>query len=322
MIKIIKSNKFISLLLVIMCIIIIFNPSVYSKSCLNGVSVWAFKVFPLMFPFFILTKLIANLNTPKENFLDKFFNKTYNTPKGSFSTFFLSALSGYPMGAKLICNMHENNHITTIEAKKMLSFCSVSGPMFMIGTVGVMMLNNFKAGVIILISNIIASLLNGLIYRGKKRKKEDLKLETNRQQISFADCVYDSLISVLMVGAYIVISFIFIDLLNNLGLINFISMTICKLFNCTENLNVIKSIFNGLIEITRGIFDLSNTALSLKIKTVISSSLIAFGGFSILLQSVSFLNNLKISIKHILIQKTTQALLCLIVSVILCILFL
>ena len=322
MIKIIKSNKFISLLLLIMCIIIIINPSSYAKSCLNGVSVWALKVFPLMFPFFILTKMIASLNTPKENFMDKFFNKVYYAPNGSFSTFFLSTLSGYPMGAKLIAQMHENKQINSTEAKKMLSFCSVSGPMFMIGTVGVAMLSSFKAGVIILISNMVASLLNGFIHRGKKQIKKELKLTNNNQSISFSDCVHDSLISVLMVGAYIVVSFIFIDLLRNLHITSFISNAICNLFKCESNFNVVQSVLNGIIEITRGIFDLSNSTLSLQTKTIISSGLIGFGGVSILLQSVSFLNKIKVPIKSMIIQKTTQGIICLIISFILCILFL
>ena len=139
-----------------MCIIIIFNPLTYAKSCLNAVSVWGFKVFPVLFPFFIFVNLISYLNPPKDNFMDKFFNKTYHTPNGSFLTFFLSVLSGYPMGAKLICTMYENKYISSNEAKKMLSFCSISGPMFIIGTVGVMMLQSFKAGFIILIANSLA----------------------------------------------------------------------------------------------------------------------------------------------------------------------
>ena len=122
-IKSIKSNKFISLLLIIMCLIIIINPEIYGKSCLNAISVWGLKVLPLMFPFFVLTKLIVNLSCPQKNIMDKFFNKLYHTPYGSFSTFFLSVLSGYPMGAKLITGLYESKHIEKNDAEKMLAFC-------------------------------------------------------------------------------------------------------------------------------------------------------------------------------------------------------
>ncbi len=305
-----------------MCIIIIINPSIYAKSCLNAISVWAFKVLPLMFPFFVLTKLIANLNQPKDNFMDKFFNKVYHTPNGSFLTFFLSVLSGYPMGAKLICSLFENKHISNEDAKRMLSFCSISGPMFMIGTVGVSMLFSYKAGIIILISNIISSLLNGLIYRGKATlNKNNLVYSSNKKQISLSDCVYDSLVSILMVGSYIVLSFIIIDILQNLNIISFVSNSICWVFNCNNHAYVVQSILKGFIEITRGIYDLSLIDISLKVKTIVSSVVISFGGLSIMLQSLSFLNTIKLPVKTLFLQKITQALICLIVSILLCSIF-
>lgn len=299
------------------------NPSIYAKSCLNAISVWAFKVLPLMFPFFIFTRLIVNLYQPKPNLMDKFFNKAYHAPIGSFSTFFLSTLSGYPMGAKLICSMHENKQITSAEAKKMLSFCSVSGPMFMLGTVGVAMLGNFKAGIIILISNIIASLLNGLIYRGKPSTNNNLVVCSSSNHDSLlADSVYDSLISILMIGSYIVLSFLVIDILTNLHIITLLSNAICCVFNLTKYHDIVQAFLQGQIEITRGILDLSVTSSSIKIKTILSSTLIGFGGFSVLLQSINFLSKVKIPVKTMIIQKATQALLCLAVSILLCLLFL
>ena len=322
MIKIFKSNKFIVLTLFIMCIILLFNPLVYANTCLNAISVWAVKVLPLLFPFFILTKLIVNLSTPKENFMDKFFNKVYHTPAGSFSTFILSVLSGYPMGAKLICEQYENRHINSKQAEKMLSFCSVSGPMFMLGTVGLAMLNSYKIGLIILFSNILASLLNGLIYRGRKNNelKKDCQIKLNKKSLS--DIVYDSLISILMVGSFIVLSFLLIEILNNLKIFTFVSDIICGVFKIKQHQDVVLAIMSGLIEITRGISDLAVCSVSLKIKGLIASSLIGFGGLSILLQSMSFLNKLNLSTKTMLKQKFTQGVLCLIISTLLCLIIL
>ena len=294
----------------------------YAKSCLDAISVWAFKVLPLMFPFFIFTRLIVNLSEVKPNFMDKFFNKVYHAPVGSFSTFFLATLSGYPMGAKIICTKFENNQITSIEAKKMLSFCSVSGPMFMLGTVGIAMLNSYKAGLIILISNIIASLLNGLIYRGKATKQEAPSQYYKSSSNILSDSVYDSLISILMVGSYIVLSFLIIDMLNNLKITSFLTNVICCVFKTSNSHDIVYSILNGTVEITRGILDLSKTSTPLINKTIIASTLIGFGGVSIMLQSISFLSKLKIPVKIMFVQKLTQALLCLIVTTFACLIFL
>ena len=324
MIKFLKSNKLMVILILFICFVFAINPQTYANSCLNAVSVWAIKIFPVMFPFFVFTRIIINLSENKPNFMDKFFNKIYNTPTGSFKTFFLSALSGYPMGAKLICVQFDENKITTNEAKKMLSFCSISGPMFMLGTVGLSILGSYKAGMIILISNIIASLFNGILYRGKTNKinTKNLVYSSTQKRISLGEQVQDSLNSILMVGAYIVLSFLLIDILKNLHIIESISSAICRVFNLSKNQDVVSSGLCGVFEITRGIIELNTTKIPLSIKTLIASSLIGFGGFSIFFQSLHFLEKLKIKKRIILLQKLTQAILCLLISTPLCAIFL
>lgn len=62
----------------------------------------------------------------------------------------MSVLSGYPIGAKLISEFYKNGVINTEESKKIIAFSSTSAPLFVIGTLGVFMLDNVSYGVIIL----------------------------------------------------------------------------------------------------------------------------------------------------------------------------
>lgn len=321
MIKSLKSNKLISLLLVIICIFFIIKPNVCSSSCLNAISVWSLKVLPMLFPFFVLTRLLISLADFKPGFMDKFFNKVYNAPNGSFFVFLLSALAGYPMGAKLISTMYENGKISNKQAEKMLSFCSVSGPMFMIGTVGVAIFNSYKVGLIILISNILACLINGLIYRGKQEKPcINSPIYNHKSNNVLADAVYDSLISILMVGAYIVLSFIFIDVLKELNVLSFICNICSSIFRCDKS--VVEGILISVVEITRGNIEINRASISLKMKTILASGVIGFGGISVFMQSLGFLKNLNIKPVKILVQKITQCLLCLVVTIFISIIFL
>ncbi len=313
--KLLKSNNFAILLLSIIALLFISNPMIYSRSCLEGVSVWATKVFPTLFPFFILSRLIVNLSTVGTNHIDKYFCKIYNAPNGSLVIFLLSAVSGYPMGAKLISTLYNDGKITNNDANKMLTFTSISGPMFMLGTVGVAILGSMKAGIVILISNILAGLLNGLLYRGKKQTKEYIVTKQSTNNLS--DIVYDSLLSILMVGAFIVISYLIIELLTTTRVLTFISSTLSKIFHLKNGETVISSIITGLIEITRGAIDISGSGISLFWQTIISSTSIAFGGISIMLQTTSFLNRLSIPIKTMLKYKLSQAVICFGLSIIL-----
>ena len=373
-----SKNKIITIIVLAICFVLILNPSVYSKSCLNAISVWALNVLPMLLPFFIFTRIIVSICPPKKSVLDKPFKKFYNTPNGSFLIFFLSVISGYPMGAKLISNMYENKYIDNDDALAMLSFCSISGPMFMIGTVGVSIFHSYKAGLIIMIANLLASIFNGLIFRKRIKSKQiynkkednnflkgsnlqiknvdlalnreknlnktdkikDINIEKDRIENRFikekledktneykekkseqnsdnknksssilADSVYDSLNSILIVGVYIMLSFLIIDLLKNIGFISNVASAICGVFNITDKQNVVESVLSGLVEITRGNIDLATTNISLQAKTIISSGLIGFGGISVLMQSSAFIKNLNLPINSIVTQKVCQGLL-------------
>ena len=373
-----SKNKIITIIVLAICFVFILNPSVYSKSCLNAISVWALNVLPMLLPFFIFTRIIVLICPPKKSVLDKPFKKFYNTPNGSFLIFFLSVISGYPMGAKLISDMYENKYIDNDDALAMLSFCSISGPMFMIGTVGVSIFHSYKAGLIIMIANLLASIFNGLIFRKRIKSKQiynkkednnflkgsnlqiknvdlalnreknlnktdkikDLNIEKDRTENRFikekledktdeykekkieqnsdnknensnvlADSVYDSLNSILIVGVYIMLSFLIIDLLKNIGFISNVASAICGVFNITDKQNVVESVLSGLVEITRGNIDLATTNISLQAKTIISSGLIGFGGISVLMQSSAFIKNLNLPLNSIVTQKVCQGLL-------------
>jgi len=254
--------------------------------------------------------------------MDKLFNKMYHTPAGSFTTFFLSVISGYPIGAKLISTMYENKYIDQPSAKKLMSFCSLSGPMFMLGTVGIAIFNSYTAGLIILISNILGGLINGLIYRGKKSPIENKTYTSKKSNNILTDSVYDSMQSILMVGGFVVLSFLLIDLLKNTYILSNISGTICSVFHCHNLQPVVESTLCGILEITRGIIDLNTTQTSLSVKTIIASGLIGFGGISIMLQSLSFVSKIKLPIKTVILQKITQSVITTIIAIPLCLIFL
>lgn len=317
-----KSNKIVLLLLIILCCIFVFNPKTYSQSCLNAISVWAFSVLPVLLPMFIITKIIINLVEIKQSKMDKLFNKLYNTPSGSSIVFFLSLLAGYPVGAKLISELYSKNYITSNQSKKMLSFCSICGPMFILGTIGSVFLKSTLAGLIIFISNVLGALFNGFLYRGKKEILQPQIIKYEKPSNILEDSVYNSLISILMVGTYIAISFIIIDLFKNLGIINLISKCICSVFNINKHQYVVNSVLCGIIEMTNGLLDLSKANVGLNLKIILSSLLTGFGGISVFLQSFSFMSKLKIKPKIILLQKLTQGFLTIIFASILCLIFL
>jgi len=77
----------------------------------------------------------------------------------------MSVTSGYPVGAKLVADLREDKKITKVEAQRILSFASTSGPLFMIGAVSIGMFNNPSIGPLIAFSHYLGALTLGLIFR-------------------------------------------------------------------------------------------------------------------------------------------------------------
>lgn len=298
---------------------IVLNPSIYIKVSLSAIEVWAKILIPSLFPFFVFTKLLINLGTVEQ--MSKIFSpitvNVYKTNQSSAYIFFLSILTGYPVGSKLLQDSYNSGKITITQANKIATFTSNSGPMFIIGSVGIGMLADKKIGYIILISHIIGALINGLIYRNIKikeiDKKENIKIIKNSEN-NFATSIIDSINSILMVGGIIVIAFILINLINDLKItlpiINFL-----KIFNINPQLS--SAIINGMFEMTKGCLDLSALAIPACLKTSLICGIITFGGISTHLQTMAFLKGI-VSYKFFLLQKITHMLISVGICVMLC----
>lgn len=316
MIKTLKSNRIITFFVLIFIIIFISNPAVYMQSCLNGISVWFFKVFPALFPFFIASRMLLLLEHNSIKPLDKFCSKAFKT-NNSGRIFFLSLLSGYPIGAKLICDAYKSNQISLKDAKKMMSYCSVSGPMFIVGTVGIGVFKNATIGYILLLSHIVGAVINGIVFRKSYSKEQDTpSLNYSSQPKStniLADSMYDSIISILIVAGYIVFAYVLIDLFNNVSIIPNIAFLLGKI-PFLSNSKAVTCFLNGLFEMTRGLVGLGTLNLSAKTVVPISSFLIGFGGLSIFLQSLNFTKELQIKKPFYLFQKFCQGIWAMLIS--------
>ncbi|MBP3431303.1 MAG: hypothetical protein J6K39_00390 [Clostridia bacterium] len=203
----------------------------------------------------------------------------------------MAVLSGYPVGSKMVADLYLQGKITKSDAFKMSSFCSTSGPMFIIGAVGIGMFHNSKIGYILFASHLIGSILNGILFRNLKAKDEQplpTSNENNKKSaINLADIVTSSTLSILSVGCIITIFFIVIA--------------------CFEPLlSLLPQSFafflEGIIEITKGCLDIS-TLSNVNLAIILASFIISFGGISTILQSITMLSSVKMPIKLFVLQK-------------------
>lgn len=297
-----------SIAILVAMILIISNPAIFSKSTISGIKLFFYSVLPGLFPFMFLTKLLTELGFvfKLSSRFSKVSNKIFGTPGVSLYAFFMSILSGYPIGAKIISDLYEKNLISSDDAKKMSLFCTTSGPIFVIGAVGVGMLSSFKLGVIIYISHIAASFLLGVVYniffRNKHQNITTFSYSTPTQKQNIInETLNETITSLLMVGGFITIFYLLTEVLNTLKIIEGLGIFLEPVL---QKLKISKSTFSGLIyglvEVTHGAKSLSSIY---PLPVPLFSAIISFSGLSIIMQSMAFLKTAKIKTRDFVFSK-------------------
>ena len=318
---ILKNQKTIlSIFIMFIIVLLIIDPQKNINACFDGLSLWATAILPTLLPFFFLTGILASLGFLQK--LGKLFapitTRLFNTDGISGYVYLISIISGYPVGAKTTADLYENNLISKGQAFKITTFTSTSGPLFIVGTVGISMFGSAKLGYLILISHILGAFLNGLIYRNTFTPTgQNIIVLQNKNHLE--DVMINSIKSVLIVGGYVSIFYMLISMLNNFNILypfsGFLSL-ITPLSPATSS-----AIINGVIEVTRGCLNLSTCNLSSFQLLVLSTGLISFGGLSIFLQALTFLKKFDMSIKFYLLTKTTQTILSVLIASLLGLIF-
>ena len=314
-----SKNIYLSLILIFLLISISINPTSNITAFYNGIKIWATIVVPALFPFFLFTKLLCELNISQTicKYLNPITKNLYNCEGVAGYIFFSSIISGYPVGAKLVNEFYSKNLISNDQAYRIVTFTSTSGPLFIIGTIGIGMFSNKNLGIVILLSHLISALINGLIYRKYKLKNNSKIKIQNINQTSpniLNECMINSIKSILLIGGYISIFFLITNIISTYNLFYPITSLLSKIVKINNLDEILSAIFNGLIEVTQGCLNISNLNLSPQLSCIICTGLVSFGGFSIHMQAYSFLKSSNIKYSFFLLQKTTHTIISIIIA--------
>ena len=322
-------RNFFAILFSLFCLSLI----LFSKSNLpavkNGLNLWANSVVPSLFPFFIATNLLLNTNVIRFSAIafNKIMKPCFNVNGSGAFCFVMGLISGYPIGAKIACDYRKNNICSKEECERLLSFTNNSGPLFVIGTVGINMFGNSLIGFLLFLTHILSGITVGIIFRFWKykidkndntsnlNKKNSLNNKFNSKYVNFnnlgeviSESINSSVLTIVMIGGFIVLFSCIISILNSSGIFKFLEILLFPIFNFFKiDTEFIKGILTGLLEITNGINIISNIHIkNISINIIITSLLLGFGGISVLLQVISIVSKTDISIKPYIYGKILQ----------------
>lgn len=299
-------NNFINTLIILLLLTIFIFIFAYSndikENVLYAIDIWLNILIPSIFPFLLISNLLIDYNFINilSTFLGNITTKIFNLPKSATYVIITSIFTGFPTGSKYTKDLLVNNEITLDDANHLIMFSSFSNPLFVISSVGESLLKSKTIGYFIFISHLLTGLLIGILFKRKNKSYKEHLLK-NKNNKNFITNLLDSINSTFQI------------LINMLGIIIFFLIIIVILDKTLLGNSIFDITIKGLIEMTSGIKNISNTNISLRLKSSIIGFLISFSGLSVHFQVKSIIEGTKIKYKNFLLARIIHSILCFII---------
>ena len=291
-----KNKIFVAFTLGVICLLIIKGEDaiVYSRDALF---LCTDMIIPTLFPFFICSGILVYSGFCQR--ISKLFSPVmkplFNVNANGSSAFVLGIISGYPLGAVTACQLYESGYISKSETERLLAFCNNSGPLFILGSVGVGLYMGLDVGILLYVSHILSAILVGICMRSYSKEKHTAPAYTlSTPEISFPEIFRTSTVNATN------------SMLLVCGTILFFSVA-SRLFLDIIPFEIPPLIY-GLFEFASGNVLISSAALPLPLKLISASIVTGFAGLSVHMQVMSVTAAHRLSVKPYIIGKILHGL--------------
>ncbi|MCQ5363858.1 sporulation integral membrane protein YlbJ [Anoxybacillus salavatliensis] len=302
-----------SSIIVCLCIALLRYPQQSFEAAVRGLHMWWDVVFPSLLPFFIVSEILIGFGVVHflGVLLEPWMRPLFKVPGIGGFVWAMGMASGYPAGAKLTARLRQQQQLSAIEAERLVSFTNSSNPLFIFGAISVGFFHNPNIGIVLALSHYLGNICVGFIMRfhGKeeeyvvqKQKKGILRQAframhktrlKNNQAIGklLGDAVRSSIQTLFMIGGFIILFSVLNRLLyvtNITDMLAHVVQYVLAIFHLPRELSV--PLIAGVFEITLGSQMASEaTNATLLQKVIVTSFILAFGGFSVQAQVASIL---------------------------------
>lgn len=286
---------------VVFNLLILIFPEKTIISASKGLLIWYNSALPSLLPFIISINLLKNTAAPYliAKLAEPFTKRAFKILGIGTFPIVMGMLSGYPLGAKLCCELYLDKKIAKNEAQRILCFCNNSGPLFILGTLGTLILKSSKTGYFLMFVHYISAIVLGIILSIGKKPNCSIKTSYNSSYtISeiLSNTITNSISTIVTIGGYIVL------------------FSIITGYFPSFNNDILNTLIKGIFEITGGSYCIKNTDIT---SLSVLSAITAWGGLSIHSQAMSYIKATDLSILKYILSKLLHSLL----AVFICILF-
>ncbi len=335
-----RHSPFFTLLLALSTVALVLTLVIYSQisfeAAVRGLKIWWEVVFPSTLPFIVLSEILMGLGVVHfvGVLLEPLMRPLFNVPGTGGFVLAMGFSSGYPVAAKLTTRLRQQGNISKAEGERLVSFTTTGDPLFVMGAVAIGFFHSEQMGVVLALTHYLSAVIMGLIYRfhapfaaiTKPLEKTNLPLPLRALQAMhrarirdgrpfgklMGDAVQSALNTLLMIGGFIIVFSVLIQLFQAIHLTQLISTFLAIFlgpFGFPPAFS--KAIVAGLFEVTLGAQAASVVpdAVSMVWKAAIASAILSWGGLSVHAQVASILSETDIRVAPYLIARALHALL-------------
>lgn len=277
----------------------------------DGLALCANVIVPSLFPFFVLSSLVVELGMSRYlgRLLEPIMAPLFRVGGACASALALGFVGGYPVGARTAISLYQNGQCSKAETERLLAFCNNSGPAFILGVVGAGVFSSSRAGLLLYLTHILASLLVGLLFRFYKpsQRPTPCVAQGRFQAVSFpaafTKSVSGAMTATLNICAFVLFFTVAIRMLFLSGLMDraaeLVAMVLAPL-GVSQFWS--QRLLTGLLEISSGVSSLSGGGMTAGGLSM-AAFMLGWAGLSVHCQVLAFLGDSGLSMRTYLVGK-------------------
>lgn len=302
-----------ALVAVVFMLLLLITPGPALYGARKGLALCGETVIPSLFPFMVLSSFIigSGLADTCGRFFEPFTRRVFKLPGCAGTPLILGAIGGYPVGASAVAQLCKSGSLSKRESERLLCFAINSSPAFIIGAVGAGFLGNVKAGILLYIVHLSASMTIGLIMRffsksgvPGKGEKETRRKPAPKKNLStaFVTSVTSSAQSVIAISAFVVLFSSINALMDSTGATAGAASALSKFLPYPSgDPKFFDRIITGILEVTNGC---AAAAGSYGMAAVLlTAAALGFSGLSVQFQVISMISEADLSARPFILTR-------------------
>ncbi len=262
-----------------------------TTGALQGILYCGNILIPSLFPFMVLSSLIvtSGLSELLGKYLTPITKRLFHTNGEIGSVIILGLCGGFPVGAKGIATLYNEEKINLETAKALAMFLVGGGPAFVVFVVGSSLYNNATTGLIFWASQVISQIVLGIISCRKIKYSPSKSYKKNKIQISNAivSSTESGINGIFSLCGMVIIFSSFLGFCDDLHITDYL-IHFMGLLGISEGIS--QSLINSLWEVTRG----CSMCCDLSAPLWLCSFALGWGGICVHFQIYSLTNNINI----------------------------